>query len=205
MTLSSKPEPTPEYFHEGINSDGSLKKFEKPIPSTTASIAAVNGDMAKLKSLPLQEILAPEDTNGNTPLIWASDSGNIDILTYILEAMEKQIVEVAPSDQLSSSHPINHQGYIGNTALSRAARGGHIDCVQAILGVKEVDPNIPNYKMQYPLHFAAYKRHPEVVRIMLGSEKCSTTVTDRKGRTPDQDTSDGRIERMIKSFRENLS
>jgi ankyrin repeat protein len=59
--------------------------------------------------------------------------------------------------------------------------------------------------MQYPLHFAAFKKHPQVVRVMLESGKCSTTVVDRKGRTPAEDTSLEEIRQMILEYRSNFS
>lgn len=56
--------------------------------------------------------------------------------------------------------------------------------------------NVCNDKMQYPLHFAAFKKHPETVRAMLDGG-VDTTVLDRKGRTPAEDTSDPAIRAMI--------
>ena len=92
---------------------------------------------------------------------------------------------------------INKRGYLGNTALSRAARGGHLECVINLLKMPNIDPNIANDKMQYPLHFAAFKRKPEVVKALLDSKKCDSMVLDRKGRTPAEDTSDENIRKMI--------
>jgi hypothetical protein len=98
---------------------------------------------------------------------------------------------------------VNTRGYIGNTALARAARGGHVDCVVALLAKSsQINPNIPNDKMQYPLHFAAFKRHPAVVQALLASPLTDTKVTDRKGRTPAEDTSDDTIRNMILAARQ---
>merc|ERR1712110_1304710 len=96
------------------------------------------------------------------------------------------------------------RGYLGNTATARAARGGHLSCVKLLLGNERengVDPNICNEKKQYPLHFAAFKNHPEVVRVLLDSGLCDTLVQDRKGRTPAEDTSVGAIRDMILEYR----
>ena len=51
--------------------------------------------------------------------------------------------------------------------------------------------------MQYPLHFAAFKKHPNIVKLLLDSKKCDSMVLDRKGRTPAEDTSDENIRLMI--------
>jgi ankyrin repeat protein len=169
----------------GINSDGTLKKYVVPLPTTQAALAAFNGDHSLLSSLPATNLLAIDET-GNTPLIWSADQGHIDTLNLILEA----VAEVDPSS-------VNTRGYLGNTALSRAARSGHVDCVIALLKIPEINPNISNDKMQYPLHFAAFKRKPDVVKVLLEHKACDSTVVDRKGRTPAEDTSDDGIRNMI--------
>lgn len=169
----------------GINSDGTLKKYDTPVPFTEAARAANNGDISKLSILPAANLLDVDKT-GNTPLIWCADRGHTEALKLILEVVAKH----DPSS-------VNTRGYLGNTALSRAARGGHIECVTALIEVPDINPNVANDKLQYPLHFAAYKRKTEVVRVLLASKKCDTRVVDRKGRTPAEDTSDEVIRNMI--------
>ena len=144
----------------GINSDGTLKKFDCPTPTTKAAIAASKGDEAQLSKLQAAELIAPDETR-NTPLIWSADAGKTKAVQYILSVVERE-----------DPKSVNTKGFLGNTALSRAARGGHLGCVSAILQASEVNPNIHNEKKQYPLHFAAYKRHPEIVKVMLDSNKC---------------------------------
>jgi len=173
----------------GVNADGTLKKYEPPSPRSRAAMAAFAGDSTTLSSLPWQDLLAADEETGNTPLIWSADQGHTAALEVVLEAVER-----------FSPPLVNTRGYIGNTALARAARGGHVDCVVALLTKASlVDPNIANEKMQYPLHFAAFKKHPAVVRALLDSNKCDLLVVDRKGRTPDMDTSDEAIREMIAS------
>lgn len=148
-------------------------------------MAAYNGNTSLLSSLPATNLLIVDETE-NTPLIWSADQGHTDTLQIILDAVTK----IDPSS-------VNARGFLGNTALSRAARGGHVECVIALLKIPEINPNIPNDKMQYPLHFAAFKRKPEVVKILLEHKACDSTVIDRKGRTPAEDTSDIDIRNMI--------
>ena len=130
-----------------------------------------------------KELMAT-DGYGNTLLIWAADRGALNCLNYLLE--KKAVV----------GH-INHRGYLGNTALSRAARGGHVRCVEALLSRPEIDPNIPNDKKQYPLHFAAFKNKLECVRAFIKSNKCDYNVRDRKGRVPAEDCSNPDIISML--------
>lgn len=166
-------------------STDALKRFPTPEPTSPACAAAFNGDTSVLRSLQSQQLLE-RDASSNTPLIWAADQGHHTALELILSVVEKE----------EPSH-VNLRGYIGNTAISRAARGGHVECVEALLGASEINPNIANDKDQYPLHFAAYKRHLAVVNALLASPRCDTMVTDRKGRTPAEDTSDEAIRALI--------
>lgn len=175
----------------GINQDGSLIKFPAPSPGTPAGIAASTGDMTVLSLPDVTSALLDKDSHGNTPLIWASDKGQVDALEYILQQIPK-------SDEAF----INTRGFLGNTALVRAARGGHTACVKILLERSDINADLCNEKMQYALHFAAYKKHLETVRVMLDSGKCSTTVLDRKGRTPAEDTSVQEIKDMILEHRE---
>jgi len=100
---------------------------------------------------------------------------------------------------------VNARGHLGNTALGRAARGGHSECVKILLEREDIDANIANEKKQFPLHFGAFKKRPEVVKVMLESGKCDTFVEDRKGRTPAEDTSVEEIRNMILKYRETLN
>lgn len=142
-----------------------------------------------------------KDESGNFPLIWAADAGQAAALEYILS----QSNDNGDSDEKVD---INTRGYLGNTAIARAARGGHVACVKLLLAQIQndndsmnINPNIGNEKKQYPLHFAAFKKHPEVVRVLLDSGLCDTLVKDRKGRTPAEDTSVEMIRDMILEYR----
>lgn len=190
----------------GINADGSLKKYPTPKPSTPASIAASTGDLTALSSPQVKPFLWTEDEFGNTPLIWAADQGQHAALEYILS----QEPGVEGNTSIDSNTDVNTRGYLGNTAIARASRGGHLSCVQLLLQQSQtqtqkrssrINPNVCNEKKQYPLHFAAFKKHPEVVRALLDSGLCDTLVKDRKGRTPAEDTSVESIRNMILKYR----
>lgn len=179
--------------YSGINPDGSLKKFTTPIPSDDATKAASSGDVNSLEQLPKEDILALDDV-GNTTLIWAADAGQVEALNYILSILSDQ-------NEDKQSLYLNIRGYLGNTALGRASRGGHVECVSTLISHKLINPNICNEKMQYPLHFGAFKKHINVVDVLLKSGKCDTYVKDRKGRTPAEDTSVEDIKNMIHAYR----
>lgn len=186
----------------GINPDGTLIKFETPNPNTPLAIAATSGDINALISATNTDptsLLNP-DEYGNTPLIWSADRGQSEALEFILQ-------HIVPTTKESEtfSYGVNAQGYLGNTALGRAARGGHLECVKILLGREDIDPNIGNEKKQYPLHFGAFKKRTEIVKVMLESGKCDTLVKDRKDRTPAEDTKVEEIRDMILKYRETLN
>ena len=164
-------------FHERFElpKAGPLQKYDVPSPSSDAGKAAVAGDLARLEAC--ADVSLP-DASGNTPLIWAADSGAADVIPYLRDRCD-----------------VNHRGYLGATAVCRAARKGHLDVLQLLLKA-DVDVNLPNDKMQSPLHFAAFKQNRACVDALLAAG-ASTYVLDRKGRTPAEDTSDEEIRAAI--------
>ena len=145
-----------------------LLKFETPQAQSQLARAAVSGDLETFSSMnELNEV----DESENTPLIWAADAGQTEVVEFLVK--QKGV-------------NLDVRGYLGATAVCRAARKGHLDCLN-ILIKHGANPDIPNIKMQYPLHFAAFKEHPDAVEALLVGG-ANPRVLDRKGRTPAQDT-----------------
>eukprot|EP00566_Odontella_aurita_P011628 CAMPEP_0113546760 /NCGR_PEP_ID=MMETSP0015_2-20120614/11978_1 /TAXON_ID=2838 /ORGANISM="Odontella" /LENGTH=387 /DNA_ID=CAMNT_0000447237 /DNA_START=185 /DNA_END=1348 /DNA_ORIENTATION=- /assembly_acc=CAM_ASM_000160 len=157
-----------------------LKYYPKPNPQTAASIAASQGDIEQLKTFSEDELCAPDET-GNTPLIWAADAGHSDAVEVLLKVPNVDV---------------NARGYLGSTAVCRASRWGHVAVLRSLRNDGKADLEIPNDKMQYPLHFAAFKKQKDAVAALL-ELGASTMVLDRKGRTPAEDTSDDEIRDAI--------
>lgn len=151
----------------------SLQKYPRPVPKSAASVAAANGHVESLMSMSPKE-LHEADEYGNVPLIWAADAGQRDAVEALLSVRGLDV---------------NVKGYLGATAVCRASRQGHADVVRLLATVGNANLDVPNAKMQYPLHFAAFKKKRDVVTVLLEND-ANTIVLDRKGRTPDEDTSD---------------
>ena len=66
------------------------------------------------------------DPTGNNPLVWAAEKGQAQVAGFLL----------------AQGVDVNHRGYMGNTALARAARGGHVECLRVLLGFPATNPNI---------------------------------------------------------------
>ena len=150
-----------------------------PVPSGAAAMAAVSDDVSTLESLGKQELSAACPM-GNTPLIWAADASNLRAVQALL----------------SAGVPLDQQGYLGATAISRAARRGHTPVLLSLLAAG-ANPDIANAKLQYPLHFAAFKQNREALCALLEGG-ANPFVLDRKGRTPAEDTSDESIRAGIR-------
>jgi phosphoglycolate phosphatase-like HAD superfamily hydrolase len=141
-----------------------------PPPQSVASIAAAQGDLARLQGLPPEAWTAVEAATGHTPLLWAAHAGHVAVVEFLVH-------HVAPS----APH-LNVRGYRGATAVARAAGEGHAACVQ-LLAAAGADLNIPNDQMDSPLHAAAGAEHHACVDMLL-DYGANPWVLDRQGRTP---------------------
>ncbi len=169
-----------------------MTTYDPPAPSTDAAIAAVANDTNALAALHAAGRLLEPCASGNTPLIWAADAGALDAVRFLLTV-----------DGIDA----NQKGYLGATAVNRAARRGCANVLQALVDsplVTAASLDAPNDKLQFPLHFAAFKRNPEAVDVLLAAG-ASPNVVDRKGRRPDEDTDVVEIQQRIRAAREELA
>jgi hypothetical protein len=172
-----------------------------PEPESELCVAAAEWDLPLVRDLldklSLEEILAPDETNGNTALIWCCETGNAEIASLLLKTVAEKTKSAEDRDQIRCSFA-NHRGFLGATALNRAARRGHKDCLEVLLSEDDddectipgsvFDKDLPNDKLQHPLHFSAFKKNPEALEFLL-QQGANPWVLDRKGRTPLEDTS----------------
>eukprot|EP00933_Yihiella_yeosuensis_P035164 TRINITY_DN28645_c0_g1_i1.p1 TRINITY_DN28645_c0_g1~~TRINITY_DN28645_c0_g1_i1.p1 ORF type:complete len:217 (+),score=42.84 TRINITY_DN28645_c0_g1_i1:306-956(+) len=200
-----------------------LKKVGPPPPPASGSVSdlARRGELEKLKDLKTLEEDCKDDTN--TALIWAIDAGQKETGKWLIEKYVEDFA-VNKSANTSSSKldsqsfldlsPLFARGYLGSTALVRACRLGDVESTRALLeaankivgdssGAREF-AGIHNEKLQYPMHFAAFQQHVEVLECML-SFNADTFVLDRKGRTPAEDTKSEAIRNIILEHRKSLA
>mmetsp|Transcript_33151 Transcript_33151/g.78329 ORF Transcript_33151/g.78329 Transcript_33151/m.78329 type:complete len:479 (+) Transcript_33151:41-1477(+) len=169
-----------------------------PTPQSELSRAVVDGDVATARSLldnlSLDEVTRADEENKNTALIWAAEVGNSELASLLVETVVRKLNDLGSdkSDERLVSF-VNQRGFLGATALNRAARRGHKHVMESLLSNQReaancFDLDIPNAKLQHSLHFAAFKKHPEALEFLL---QCGANpwVLDRKGRTPFEDTS----------------
>lgn len=158
-----------------LGTNAPLQKYPAPVPTHPACIAAAKGDA----SVALNGNLDARDVQ--TPLLWAVDAGHLPAVRALVQG----------------GADINSRGYLGATAVSRAARNGDVDILAELLAAPSCSCiDEPNDKMQTPLHFAAFKLHRPAIQLLL-TAGASTTVLDRKGRTAAEDTSSPEIRNAI--------
>lgn len=184
------------HIESNLGTDVPLKKYEVPKPSEPVTIAAAAGDLEALLRYDRQDLEKP-DATGNTPLIWAADAGRAQAVELLLLQLQK-----TNDGTNDGAFNVNARGYVGATAVCRAARRGHLDVLRLLVAAG-ADLDIPNDKLQYPLHFAAFKEHPEVVEFLLNSG-ANTRVLDRKGRVPAEDTKCEKIRDRILAAMHNV-
>lgn len=180
-----------------------LKKYPPPPPPKTAvARAAADGDVAALetalRTASLEDVVGKGGGDGdgggeNPPLVWAAEAGDEPCVRLLLSSPH------FVRGGAAKAAFVNARGYLGATAVSRAARRGHCGVLDALLEAGG-DPDICNCKAQYPLHFAAFKLNAAAVDVLL-ARGASTLVLDRKGRTPAQDTSSEQIRDAILAAR----
>merc|ERR1712060_378744 len=155
-----------------------------------------------------EEDLDLVDGIGNSPLIWACEAG-----------ASTRCVEFLANHQAVD---LGRQGFLGNTALQRAVRKGHVELTRVLLeaammregevvnkdGISKNSSlgaiafgNIYNDKLQYPMHHASFHQQEKCLGVLL-EFGLDTQVQDRKGRTPLEDTKSEAVKAMILKARE---
>ena len=191
-----------------IGTDVAPLKYTTPKPQSQASKAAFNNDLSTLKQISLEQQIRKDDNN-NTPLIWAVEAGNSQIVDYLLSIDEEMISTTTTTTtndddcNHSQSSMIEMAGYLGATAIHRAVRATNLlEILQTLLKHLSTHQRLkmiidqPNDKLQYPLHIAAFHCNVKAVELLL-QYGANPLVLDRKGRTPDQDTSNANIQRIL--------
>jgi len=171
-----------------------LLKYDLPQPTNAATRAAFAGDLDAFVTVTTKAaaLRHAADGTGNTPLIWAADAGHAHIVDHLLLLLSSSSND---DDTGNSSRMIDARGYLGATAVCRAARRGHTDILERLIAAG-ANLDVPNEKLQYPLHFAAFKENRAAVELLLKSG-VNTKVLDRKGRIPAEDTKNEAIRERI--------
>ncbi|PQE22577.1 hypothetical protein CJF31_00001496 [Rutstroemia sp. NJR-2017a BVV2] len=110
-----------------------------------------------------------KDKNGRTPLSWAAEEGNTEVVTLLLSKTD----EVDPDSRDNR----------GRTPLSFAAEQGCEEVLSSLIGNQRVDPNGIDKYGRTPLSWAVEKGRETIVKLLSALNAIDLNVKDRYGRT----------------------
>ncbi|KAH8683581.1 hypothetical protein BGZ61DRAFT_550384 [Ilyonectria robusta] len=110
-----------------------------------------------------------EYQEGQTPLIWAIEEGNVSRAKLLIESKEFDV----------NSWQEKH----GQTAVSTAAQYGRDDIMKLLLAEEGANPGLKDGFQRTPLSRAAETNHLAVAEILLATGRAKENSKDRKGRT----------------------
>lgn len=142
-----------------------------------------------------------EKQTGNTPLIAAARSGNIEATNLLLEHKMQRIDHAkfvdAEEEEIETSllesgsvidtltgggtrTNVNKQSYDGESAVMAAAVRGHTECLKALISHPETNVNLENVFGSTALSLATRKSHTDCVRLLAD---CPTLNWSMQGRS----------------------
>ncbi|KAM6968925.1 kinase D-interacting substrate of 220 kDa B-like isoform 2-T3 [Tautogolabrus adspersus] len=157
------------------------------------NLAAIKAHLDKFKDVDSRS------DNGQTPLMVASEQGNLEIVqelirrgsnvnlddvdcwTALISAAKEGHIEVV-RELLENNANLEHRDMGGWTAVMWAAYKGRTDVAELLLE-KGANPNITGQYSVYPIIWAAGRGHAEIVHLLL-QHGAKVNCSDKYGTTP---------------------
>ncbi|KAF3844914.1 hypothetical protein F7725_008077 [Dissostichus mawsoni] len=157
------------------------------------NLAAIKAHLDKFKDVDSRS------DNGQTPLMVASEQGNVEIVqellrrganvnlddvdcwTALISAAKEGHIEVV-RELLENNANLEHRDMGGWTALMWGAYKGHTDVARMLMD-KGANPNITGQYSVYPIIWAAGRGHAEIVHLLL-QHGAKVNCSDKYGTTP---------------------
>ena len=158
-----------------------------------------------------KNILASElARQGNTLLHFASLSGNLDLVEYLINEFRIK-PDIASNRNATPLHMAAQKGHIKtvrylineqgcnphsalksskHTPLTLSTANGHVEVTKFLIQDKKCDPNLSIEKGLTPLHFACYFGHIDTVKLIIG-HCANKEPTDSQKKTPLHAAADG--------------
>ena len=113
-----------------------------------------------------------QDENGTTLLQWSCTTGDLDIVTFLMEEIEKYnpVKDILADLKDKFQHNLLHY----------AVRYGHLNVLQFLISEKNCSPNIPGWRDRTPLHSAAGhgRGHLHLVKYLINEQGCDPSCLD---------------------------
>ncbi|MGQ9663018.1 MAG: ankyrin repeat domain-containing protein [Kiritimatiellia bacterium] len=188
---------TPAGFNTIIGAIVEPQNFQTREVGVYMSVWATAADLAKnTRGVPG----TPQDSpNGNTPLMVATASGDLDATrrllakgnavnarnrfgsTALMGAAAGGYTDIVKL-LIRAGADVNARSKNGTSALMFAARNGHLDTVETLLAYG-AEVNASDWDGLSPLMYAISRGHADVVRLLL-KHGASVNVRDKNGTTP---------------------
>jgi ankyrin repeat protein len=137
--------------------------------------------------------------NGYTPAQQAAALGKSNLVKLLLPAAKcaepgsysknNNILHIAAkhghagvvTTLLAHAEDVNTQDESGSTALHYAAHEGHVEIVQLLLNVPQVNIHAPDKKLETPLARALRRKHTAVTKMLMKKDSTETMDNDPNG------------------------
>lgn len=162
---NSKPTSTPQSLSPTSTSRPSQEAAGPSLNSVNQAAASGNTNQLKIELEKHPGAIKRQDSEGYTPLHYASRDGQLDAIKELLSR---------------GANP-NTQGIRGETALYLAAGNGKVEAVRALLA-GGADPNLATREKRTPLHAAAQKGELDTVKALITGSALVSPL-DNRGRT----------------------
>ncbi|KAM0550207.1 hypothetical protein ACHAPJ_009055 [Fusarium lateritium] len=195
-------------------------KDESPVRRTALSYAAQNGDIDTVKAL-LEGEAFPNlrDTDGRTPLSWASGSGNIFVVQLLLS--NRSVDPNIESDNLETplwwaadnghddvikllaqlegrAGEVDAENSFGTTPLMRAVKSQRHAAVRVLLDTELVDPNAEDTDGLTVLSWAAITGDETITRWLLETPGIEPNAKYEEGQTALEEATKNGYEKVAK-------
>ena len=145
--------------------------FRDSVLKPSLSIACLTGNEEMVRHLIKDykcDPLLPDSDSGDTPLHFAAISGNVSLVSFLLDCQCDPI-------------KCNEQG---NTPLHEACKWGNLEIVKKLIDAEPSAINASNQMMESPLQLACSRNRSHIGKLLVGTDSCDVMALNRSKEIP---------------------